>query len=448
MKNNGNRSREHAITRRGFMGSAAAAAAFTIIPRHVLGGEGQTPPSEKLNIAAVGFRNQGDRDLKNFKTENIVALCDVDEGVLAGEAKEYPSAKTWTDYREMLDKQKDIDAVTIAVPDHNHAIIAMAAMKAGKHVYCQKPLTHDIAEARALTEAARKYKVATQMGNQGQASEGTRRICELIWAGAIGPVREVHVWTDRPGEHWPQGIAKPTDTPDVPKNLHWDLWLGPAAQRPYHPAYVPYNWRGWWDFGTGALGDMGCHMMDAAFRALKLGAPASVQASSSPNNGESYPLATIVRYEFPARGEMPPVKMVWYDSGLTPPRPDQLEDGRRLNDNGLMFIGDDGVMIDETLIPEKRRKEFKPPDKTLPRSQGHYQEWIDACKGGKPGGSNFDIAGPLTEMVLLGTVALRLELKEPLSRTALRWDPQKMQCPNVPEANSFIRRPYREGWSL
>jgi predicted dehydrogenase len=431
------------------MGTAAGAmAGFVIVPRHVLGGSGQVAPSGKLNIAAVGFRNQGGRDLKNYASENIVALCDVDETALNGEAKEHPAAEKWTDYREMLDKQKNIDAVSIATPDNTHAVIAMAAMKAGKHVYCQKPLTHDIGEARALAEAARKYKVATQMGNQGQASEETRRICELIWAGAIGPVREVHVWTDRPGDHWPQGIAKPTDTPEIPKNLHWDLWLGPAPQRPYHPAYVPYNWRGWWDFGTGALGDMGCHMIDAAFRALKLVAPESVEASSGPNNGESFPLASIVRYEFPARGEMPPVKLTWYDSGLMPPRPKFLEDGRQLGDNGLMFVGDEGAMLGAALIPEKRRIEFKPPDKTLPRSPGHYQEWIDACKGGKPGGSNFDIAGPLTEMVLLGNLALRLELKAPLSRTALRWDGPNMKVTNVPEANAFVMRKYREGWSL
>jgi len=290
--------------------------------------------------------------------------------------------------------------------------------------------------------------VATQMGNQGQASEGTRRICEMIWDGAIGKVREVHVWPDRPGDHWEQGGPLPPAFPPGPPSLHWDLWLGPAAERPYHPAYGHYQWRGWWDFGTGALGDMGCHMMDEVFRALKLTAPESVYAVSTPNNGQSYPLASMVHYTFPARGDMPSVKLTWYDGGLKPPRPEQLEDGRRLDDNGAMFVGDDGVMIGHTLIPETKRQKYKMPPESLPRSIGHYEEWIEACKGGKPGGSNFDFAGPLTESVLLGNVALRLQLKDKISATPLRWDSASLTCTNIPEANEFVRRQYRQGWSL
>ncbi|MCJ7674823.1 MAG: Gfo/Idh/MocA family oxidoreductase, partial [Sedimentisphaerales bacterium] len=272
------------FTRRDLIKAAGAVAAFTVVPRHVLGGAGQTPPSEKLNIAGIGVGGQGGSDLNALSSQNIVALCDADWRQAGGAFKRYPNARKYKDFREMLDKEdKNIDAVIVATPDHVHAVASIAAIKRGKHVYCEKPLTHSVYEARALAQAAREHKVATQMGNQGQASEETRLMCEYIWAGAIGPVREVHVWTDRPlrGLHdvyWPQGVNRPTETPPVPENLDWDLWLGPAPYRPYHPCYLPFNWRGWWDFGTGALGDIGCHSIDPVFRALKLGHPTSVEA--------------------------------------------------------------------------------------------------------------------------------------------------------------------------
>ena len=443
------------ISRRDFLGSAAATAAFTIVPRHVLGGPGNIPPSEKLNIAGIGVGGQGAADLGNLSSQNIVALCDVDFRHARGTFNRYPKASQYRDFRRMLDKEdKNIDAVVVATPDHMHAPASMAAIKRGKHVYCEKPLTHSVYEARKLTEAARKYKVATQMGNQGQATERARLISEFIWDGAIGPVREVHVWTDRPlnginSVYWPQGVDRPKDEEPVPDTLDWDLWLGPAPERPYHPAYLPFKWRGWWDFGTGALGDIGCHAISPIFKALKLGAPTSVEAACTLVNTETYPVASIVNYQFPARGDMPPVKLSWYDGGMRPPRPDELENDRRMGTNGALFIGDKGKMLGERLIPDTKRKEYGNPPKVLPRSPGHYQEWIDACKGGKPAGSNFpDHAGPLAEAVLLGNVALRPELKDKVNRTRLLWDSQNLKITNVPEANKFLHREYREGWSL
>lgn len=440
-------------------GATIATAAFTILPGHVLGLNGATPPSGKLSIAGIGFGGQGASDLAQMQTENIVALCDVDENHAAHVFRKYSEAKRHKDYRKMLDEQKDIDAVVVATPDHHHAFASMAAIKLGKHVYCEKPLTHSVWEARQVAQAAREHKVATQMGNQGQASEETRRLCELVWDGAIGPVREAHIWTDRPSnglfnEYWPQGVNRPKDTPPVPSTLDWDLWLGPAPARPYHPAYLPFVWRGWWDFGTGALGDIGCHAFDPVFRALKLNVPPlSVEACSTRVNKETYPLASTVTYHFPARGELPPVKVVWYDGGLRPARPDELAEGTEMGDNGHLLIGDRGKMLGQRrggslILPESRRKEYQDPPKTIPRSIGHYKEWIEACKGGKPGGSNFDWAGPLAETVLLGNVALRLQLREELTFQKLLWDGPSLRFTNSDAANKFIRGEYREGWSL
>jgi len=443
-----------AVSRRDFLGTAATVAAFTIIPRHVLGGPNNTSPSEKLNIAGIGVGGRGASVLQAVESQNIVALCDVDWSRAAATFKRYPRAKQYRDFRRMLDEEeKNIDAVTVAAPDHVHAVASMAAIKRGKHVYCEKPLTHSVYEARKLAEAAREYKVATQMGNQGQASEETRLICEYIWDGAIGPVREVHVWTDRPlrGLHnvyWPQGVDRPADTPRVPAELDWDLWLGPAPYRPYHPAYVPFSWRGWWDFGTGALGDIGCHSIDPVFRALRLGHPTSVQAVSTLVNTETYPVASMVHYKFPARNDMSPVKLTWYDGGLRPPRPDELDQGEQMGTGGTLFVGDKGKMLGHRLIPQSRAKEYGKPPQVLPRSPGHFVEWIEACKGGKPAGSNFDHAGPLAEVVLLGNVALRPQLRETLTRTELFWDGPGMKITNVPEANEFLHREYREGWTL
>jgi predicted dehydrogenase len=442
------------VSRRRFLGGVGASvAAFNFVPGHVLGLNGAQPANDRLNIAGIGVGGQGNHDINQFKDENVVALCDVDWRHAAGTFKQFPNAKRYKDYRKMLEEEKGIDAVVVATPDHVHAFASMAAIKLGKHVYCEKPLTHSVWEARQVAQAAREKKVATQMGNQGQASEETKRFCELVQAGAIGKVREVYIWTDRPSqglfrEYWPQGVERPKDTPPVPPDLDWDLWLGPAPERPYHPAYLPFKWRGWWDFGTGALGDIGCHAFDPAFRALKLGAPLSVEASSSRVNTETYPLASIVTYQFPARGDQPPLRFTWMDGGLRPPRPPGLPDGALMGDNGRLLIGDEGFMLGNTIWPESRRKQFQDVPKTLPRSPGHHKEWAIACKGGPPAGSNFDWAGPLAEAVLLGNVALRVQLREELTRVRLLWDSQAFKFTNLEEANRFLRREYRKGWSL
>jgi predicted dehydrogenase len=449
-----------AVSRRQFLGGTAVGAlGFTFLPGHVLGLAGATSPNEKLNIAAIGAAGQAASDINGVSSENIVALCDVDWAHAAGTFKKFPNAKRYKDFRRMFDEMHNgIDAVTVAIPDHMHAFASMAAIKLGKHVYCEKPLTHSVWESRQVAKAARDAKVATQMGNQGQASEGTRLLSEMVWDGAIGPVHEAHIWTDRPSnglfsEYWPQGVTRPKDEPRVPDTLDWDMWIGPAPMRPYNPAYVPFKWRGWWDFGTGALGDIGCHSFDPVFRALKLGAPLSVEASSSRVNEETYPLASMVTYHFPARGEMPPVKLVWYDGGLRPPRPLELEDGREMPTTGALLIGDSGKILTQkngwSLIPEKRALEYGKPPQKLERSPGHYVEWIQACKGnGRKPGSNFDWAGPLAETVLLGNVALRLKLRGEMATHKLLWDPVKFEFTNLPEANQFLRREYRKGWIL
>jgi len=452
--NKPNETKRSKLSRRDFMG-AAAAAAFTVVPRHVLGGPRNAAPSEKLNIAGIGVGGQGGGDIRAVSSENIVALCDVDWRHASGTFKRYPNARQYRDFRRMLDKEdKNIDAVVVATPDHVHAVASMAAIKRGKHVYCEKPLTHSVYEARKVAEAAREHKVATQMGNQGQASEETRLMCEAIWDGAIGQVHEVHVWTDRPmrginGLYWPQGVGRPEDRPPVPETLDWDLWLGPAPYRPYHSAYVPFKWRGWWDFGTGALGDIGCHRIDPVFRALKLGHPTTVEACCTIVNDETYPVASRVTYEFPARPGFDPVTLHWYDGGMKPPRPKELKEGRSWGTNGIFFVGDKGMMLEERLIPESRQKEYGKPPQKLERSPGHHKEWILACKGDKPAGSNFpDHAGLLAQVVLLGNLALRPALKEKITRVKLHWDGDAMKVTNLPEANQYLRREYRQGWTL
>jgi predicted dehydrogenase len=452
-----NRASDGKISRRNFMGTAAAAAAFTVVPRYVLGGQGQTLPSEKLNIAGVGIGGQGGHDINQFRDHNIVALCDVDAAHANHMFRQYPNAKRYTDFRKMLDElDKDIDGVVVGTPDHLHAIVSMAAIKRGKHVYCEKPLTHTVLEAKMLAEAAREHKVATQMGNQGQASEQTRLTCETIWDGAIGQVREVHIWTDRPLNginkwYWPQGIDRPKGEDPIPETLDWDLWVGPAPMRPYvgNRTYNPFVWRGWWHFGTGALGDIGCHTMDPVFRALKLGYPISVEACCTLVNNETYPVASRVTYEFPARGDMAPVKLHWYDGGMKPPRQPELEDGRKWDTNGQLYVGDKGKMLGCRLIPESRQREYGKPPRKLERSPGHYEEWVIACKGGKPAGSNFpDHAGILAQVVLMGNIAIRPALKEKLLSTKLFWDAEQFKFTNMPEANQYITKKYREGWAL
>jgi predicted dehydrogenase len=440
------------LSRRHFMGAAAAAtAAFTIVPSHVLGAAGQKPPSEKLNVAGVGIGGMGKSNVSGCASENIVALCDVDWAYAAKVFEKYPNARKWKDFRKMLDEQKDIDAVIVATPDHLHTPVAMAAMQRGKHVYVQKPLTRLVSEARALTEAARKYKVATQMGNQGHSQDGVRNICEWIWDGAIGEVREVHAWTNRPV--WPQGIDRPTDKPPVPDTLDWDLWLGPASERPYHPCYLPFNWRGWWDFGGGALADMACHVLDPVFSALKLKYATSVEASCTKVNKETFPLASMVHFEYPAREGMPAVRIHWYDGGLKPARPDVLEVGRALDQesSNVLFIGSKGVLRcgeyggSPRLIPETAMKEYKRPPQTLERIKGgHEQNWIRACKGGPAATSNFDYSGPFTEMVVMGNLALRPENVG----KKLEWDGDKMLVTNDKNANDYVQMHYRKGWEL
>jgi len=453
---------EKTLSRRTFLGaSAAAAAGVMVVPRHVIGAtQKKKAPSDTLNLACVGVGGMGFSDTRGVRSENIVALCDVDDEMVAKllrsdevEPKEkamYEKAAKYHDWRRLLDKEKGIDALTVTVPDHNHAIIAMAAIKLGKHVYVQKPLTHTIKEARMLAKAAKEANVVTQMGNQGHSKEGARLICEWIWDGAIGNVYEVHNWTNRP--IWPQGIDAPKEIPSVPSTLDWNVWLGPAPFRPYHPAYHPFAWRGFWDFGTGALGDMGAHILDQPFWALKLGHPTSVQASSTPFTKDCYPWAEVVTYEFPARGAMGPVKLMWWDGGLTPPRPPELEDGRMMGDEGggCLFRGDKGVLMcsvygeDPRLIPESRMKEYKRPEKTIPRSPGIREEWIEAIKKGTKSTTDFSYSGPLTEVMLLANIAVRMKDKN----MKLLWNGEKMEFTNLPEANQCLSYDYRPGWSL
>jgi predicted dehydrogenase len=445
------------ISRRGFIGtSTVALAGFTIVPGNAVSGLGHIAPSDKLNIAGIGIGGKGKVNLENVATtENIVALCDVDwEGQPAPVFKTYPNAKMYKDYRVMLDKQKDIDAVIIATPDHTHAVITMEAIRRGIHTYTEKPLTHTVHEARVLRKAAQEYKVATQMGNSGQASNQTRRLREMIWDGVIGPVHEVHVWTDRANNgmfrtFWPQGIDRLQETPPVPSGLDWDLFIGPAPMRPYHPAYHPFKFRAWLDFGTGALGDMGCHRMDPVFRDLKLKYPLRIEAVSTLLKNETYPLASQVKYEFPARGEMPPVTVYWYDGGLRPFRLEELLDGEKMGTQGTLYIGEKGKILDGKILSESLRNSYERPAPSIPSSPGHYMEWLLACKGETiiPG-SSFEWAGPLTEAVLLGNIALRMELREKLTGQFLEYDAEKGIFSNLPEANEFIHKEYRNGWSL
>jgi len=467
------------ITRRTFMGATASSAfAFSIVPGKVLG---KGAPSNKLNLAIIGAGGQGGYSLRNTTSENLVALADVDKVRAANAFRSNPKARFFTDFRVMFDKmEKDIDAVMVCTPDHNHYIAAMAAMERGKHVYCEKPLAHSVYEARKMTEAARKYKVRTQMGNQGHSDEHIRLVCEWIWDGAIGDVREVHAWSNRPqgGYAFPSSLPRPTDTPPVPDTLDWKLWLGPVRERPYHPIYAPIFWRGWLDFGTGALGDMGCHILDPAFWALKLGNPVSVIADTSYNPGmdfwdrvldgskrwkseigdditamkkETYPAASRVTWEFPARGEMPPVKLTWWDGGIFPPPHKDMPKG--FKGNGAILMGDKGVIRHGShgaggarIIPEEKMRAYMQRGlaaKTIKRVSGHHQDWINACKGGDPASSNFGYGGPLTEMVLLGVIAMRN------SGTKLLWNEENMAFTNKKStANELVKPQYHNGWTL
>jgi hypothetical protein len=434
---------------------------------------------EKLNIAVIGAAGKGSSDTDHCASENIVALCDADEDHCAGQRKKYPNARFFRDYRKMYDAMgKNLDAVIVSTPDHTHAHAAAIALDLGKHVYCQKPLVQTVYEARLLRRLAKKRGVVTQMGNQGSAEDGLRRAVEVIQAGIIGPVREVHVWSNRP--IWPQGLGRPPGQDTVPPSLDWDVWLGPAAYRPYKKGlYHPFAWRGWLDFGTGALGDMACHTANMPFRALKLGYPTLVAAESSPMNNETYPLKSKIRFEFPAREGLPPVSFWWYDGGN--PRPDNpySHDGNNkppkavvaeveeimgnVPGSGCLLIGDRGKIFspddygaqfflklkdDKELISSKNHEALKSIPQVIPRNAfkgdtdwRHHQEWIAGCKGGPAPYSNFDIAAYLTEIILLGCVALRVG-------KPLEWQGEKMRAKNAPEAAQFVKRPYRKGWKL
>ena len=439
---------EKTRSRRSFIQtSAAVAAGISILPSNVVAGLGHRSPSDKLNIAGIGVGGIGYNNLKRMESENIVALCDVDwKYANRNSFREWPLATKYKDFRVMFEKQKDIDAVLIATPDHTHALPALMAIRNGIHVYLQKPLTHSVYESRVLTESARTYKVATQMGNQGNSGEGIRQICEWIWAGKIGEITKVDAWTNRP--IWPQGLQRPKKEMRIPKTLDWDLFIGPAPYRPYNEIYHPWNWRGWWDFGTGALGDMACHILDPVFKALKLKYPESVQASSTPVNSQSAPNAEMVTYEFPARDNlpkvaMPPLSISWYDGGLMPPRPEELNDGEQMGDSGggCIFHGTKGKIMcgtyakNPTLLPTAEMAHFEAPEKKIRRIEkgidGHEQDWIRACKE-NPGNrveasSNFDYAGPLNEMVVMGVLAVRLQSL----KRKLKWDGANMRFTNI-----------------
>ncbi len=513
----GNRPRKSQLSRRKFLAQVGVAGlSATIVPRYVLGGTGFVAPSDKINMAFIGVGSQGMRVMLHFLAEadvQAVAVCDANHyganhpqwyereycesvrkllGVSSGwdwlspdtpiqlthsmsspagvagrdvgqtiveayygskqRSGNFKGCEAYTDFHELLEQQKDLDAVVIGTTDNLHAAVSAAAMKKRKHVFCQKPLTHTIYEARRLAEIAKETGVATQIAVANQASEDTRRLCEWIWDDAIGPVREVHNWSSRP--FWPQAIDRPKNADPVPEGLNWDLWLGPAPERPYNHLYAPFAWRGWTDFGCGALGDMGSYSFDTLFRVLKLEAPTSVEATSTERYPETYPQASIVRYEFPARGDMPPVRFTWYDGGLKPARPEELEPGREFRDKdedgdeGLLFVGDRGKILcrfnggHPQLIPQSRMDSYKEPPKTLPRSPGNEREWLDACKGGKtkPGG-NFGFEGMVTESLLLGNVSTQVGGK-------LGWSRSEMKVTNSEAAAKYVSPERRKGWEL
>jgi predicted dehydrogenase len=518
------------VTRREFVSSTGKLGlGVMIVPRHVLGGVGYQAPSDTLNVAIVGFGGMGSENaLALAPTENIVAISDVDFAFVeknmgdklhdsSGKPREgkelanglklqeqFVKAKRYEDFREMLDKQRDIDGVVIATPDHLHAVVTKAAMESGKHVYVQKPLTYSVHESRALrTLALANPKLATQMGNQGHSSDSARLVNEWIHAGIIGPVRDVHVWTNRPVVYWPQGIPRPTGGPPptqgtspfgnpwtfryvngvlasamgtypVPVGLRWDLYVGPIAEDvPYHPIYHPFNWRGWLSFGVGALGDMGAHLIDQPFWALGLEYPTSIEATSTqwgtmavPGDPSatagtpaarttyrpvSYPVATAVHYQFPARGTQPPVKLNWYDGGLYPPRPDLLPDDVTLNsEGGVIFIGEKGILMHDTyganprLFPQSLSEEAALVPKSFPRIEwSHELNWAKAAKGQAKSSSPIEYAAQLTETMLLGLVALRTG-----QGRKILYDGANMRVTNIPEANQYLTRDYRSGWSI
>lgn len=473
------------MDRRRFLNhTITASTLFHIVPRHVLGGRGYVAPSDKLQIAAIGAGGKGWVNITNAYnegTDDIVALCDVDDRMAVRAREKWPKAAYYHDFRRLLDTEdQSIDAVIVSTPDHMHAVQALAAIKRGKHVYCEKPLTHDIYEARILTRAAAKYRVVTQMGNQGSSGDDTRHVESWIQSGLIGDVNKVHVWTNRPV--WPQGIARPLQADPVPPEVQWDLWLGTAPKCTFNNTYLPAKWRGWVDFGTGALGDMGCHFMDVPFRALRLGYPVSVYCSATASwtgffeealYTDSYPAATKIHISFPAREGMPPVEMIWYDGGILPERPAELKPEETLGewDGGVLFEGTTGKLMaglfgrNPTLLPTERMQSIRLPKPSVDLvengSDGHQQQWVKACKAGYGSytSSPFSEAGPLTETVLMGNLAvLSYNLAEETGnqwqpyrypgRKELLWDGKAMRITNFEAANTFVKREYRGSWDF
>ncbi|MBC6109639.1 Gfo/Idh/MocA family protein [Pedobacter fastidiosus] len=474
---------KNASNRRDFIKtSAIAAAAFMIVPRHVLGGKGFLAPSDRLLVAGIGAGGKGQSDIAMFAKSgkaDIAFLCDVDDRRAANSVKAFPKAKYYKDWRELLDKEhKNIDAISVSTPDHNHAIIALAAMQLGKHVYVQKPLTHDIYEARILTQAAKKYKVVTQMGNQGASNDGPRQMKEWYEAGLIGDVHTVYAWTNRPV--WPQGIPWPNKKAEIPKELDWNLWLGTAPEKDFVDKLVPFNWRGWWDYGTGALGDMGCHLIEAPFSVLNLKYAKEVEASIGSvyvdefKRGyfpESCPPSSHVTLKFPKTNKTKgDVTLHWMDGGIQPERPEELEANETFGDggNGTLFIGTKGKMMAETysanpkLLPLSRNKDIKVPEKyarVKGAADGHYAQWVEAAIAGygkQEVSSPFEIAGPLTEALLMANLAIRsFDIQKtvgdkttyPGRYTKMLWDNDNMKVTNFDEANQFVKREYRKGWN-
>ncbi len=453
------------ITRRRFLRHGSTAAGLLIAAPSVLGARGRkkgAPPSHGLNIAGIGLGARGLGNMKKCEGAKIAALCDVDWRQAATAFREYPDAAKYKDCRKMFDREKDIDAVVISTPDHTHAVIAAEAMKRGKHVFVETPLAHDVWEARELARIARENKVVTQMGNERHSGPGIRRTVELLWGGGLGPIGEVHCWTNRP--QWPQGVQRPPEKATGPQGIDWNCWLGPAARRAYDPAYHPYRWRGWVDFGTGALGAMGCHLLDAAFWGLKLAGAKSftIEAESTGVKDGSYPTASTIRYRFPARGGEPPLTVTWHDGGRRPKAPENLPYLREIGSNGSLFVGEEHCMmfgptvfgtnpgqIGPRVIPEFTKVESRKKFERIPavretswqKGNRHIQEWLSACKTGKQPCANFDVSAPLAEMVLLGNVAL-------LAGKPIEWDSEKLRITNDAGANRFVRREYREGWGL
>jgi predicted dehydrogenase len=460
------RSSNSGISRRSFLHGTAALAsgiASGVVASSKSGRlHASSAPSDTVNVAVIGAGGRGAdniADLLKTGAVNIVALCDCDDRQAAESFKKLPQAARFSDWRQLLDRQKDIDAVLIATPDHNHAIISIAAMRLGKHVYCEKPLAHSIWEAREMARVAAEQRVVTQMGTQGHAYEGTRRAVEALRAGVIGDVKELHVWTDRPSGWWPQGVTRPEDTPAVPTGLAWDVWLGPAPERSYHPAYVPFKWRGFWDFGTGAIGDMGIHNLDTAYWGLDLDVPRSVTVKecsrklTDPPAKESAPLWTVTELQIPRRSGGAPLAMTWYDGGRLPPETLFQSEPMITRDGGSLVIGTKGTLFTRTwhggqteedmfvLLPRREFVGFAPPAPTLPRTASHHQEWVDACRGRGSTLSEFGYASRLTESLLLGNLALRVG-------KTIEWSPGATHARGCPEADPFIKPEFRKGWSL